>query len=173
MVNLACVDINRNYRPGELKYYNGPLSEEMKLKPGTMVIACTDLTRNRDIIGCPILIPEGNVYTFSMDMAKIESCDLEIENMYLYMTLRTDSYHSFIKQWASGTTVLHLNLDGINWYPICIPPVSLQKKLSELVLECHLKKCICLQENAELTSLRDFLLPLLMNGQVNIGDMEA
>ena len=172
MVNLACVDINRNYRPGELKYYNGPLSEEMKLKPGTMVIACTDLTRNRDIIGCPILIPEGNVYTFSMDMAKIESCDLEIENMYLYMTLRTDSYHSFIKHWASGTNVLHLNLDGINWYPICIPPVSLQKKLSELVLECHLKKCICLQENAELTSLRDFLLPLLMNGQVKIGDVE-
>ena len=172
MVNLACVDINRNYRPGELKYYNGPLSEEMKLKPGEMVIACTDLTRNRDIIGCPILIPEGNVYTFSMDMAKIESCDLEIENMYLYMTLRTDSYHSFIKQWASGTTVLHLNLDGINWYPICIPPVSLQKKLSELVLECHLKKCICLQENAELTSLREFLLPLMMNGQVKIGDVE-
>lgn len=169
MLNLACVDTNRNYRVGELKYYSGKINETSYINGNELLIACTDLTRNADIVGSPILVPnDGTKYCFSMDMAKIYSTNSNIKDMYLYMCLRTDSYHNYIKRWASGTNVLHLNLDGINWYGIAIPPIKLQEQFSSFMVDISNKRGVIIQENQQLTSLRDFLLPMLMNGQVKI-----
>ena len=167
MINLASVDKNRNYKNDGLKYHNGNVPTECILNAGDLLIACTDLTRNADIVGCPILVPnDGNQYTFSMDMAKLTSASENIDELYLYMTLRTDFYHNFIKKWASGTNVLHLKLEGLDWYQTWFPPIELQKKYAKLICDTHKKKSQVLMENQELASLRDFLLPLLMNGQV-------
>lgn len=167
MINLACIDINRNYRNGELKYYNGKVTDSSKLDSEDLLIACTDLTRNADIVGSPILTPSDNkTYTYSMDIAKLIPDDRYFNRFYLYMTLRTDFYHNYIKKWASGTNVLHLNLDGISWYKTWIPPIEIQNKFALIIENIHKKKCEILSENQELALLRDFLLPMLMNGQV-------
>ena len=66
---------------------------------GDMLIACTDLTRNADIIGSPILVPNDNdKYIYSMDLAKLMVTGNQINPLYLYMTLRTDFYHNYIKR---------------------------------------------------------------------------
>lgn len=167
MINLACVDVKRNYKDGELKYYNGKNTENAKVVSGDMLIACTDLTRDREIIGCPILVPnDGTEYVYSMDMAKLSFPSNKLNDLYMYMTLRTDSYHEYIKRWASGTNVLHLDLKGLDWYNISVPPIILQEKFAEIVQNVHLQKSSLTKENRELASLRDFLLPMLMNGQV-------
>ena len=169
MINLACIDRNRKYRDGELKYHNGYVPDDAYLNAGDLLIACTDLTREREIIGCPILVPDdGNRYTYSMDIAKITFPSNEINDLYMYMALRTDFYHNYIKAWASGTNVLHLNLEGLDWYKMCIPPVELQNKFADMINGIHSKKSEVLSENQQLTSLRDFLLPMLMNGQVKV-----
>lgn len=167
MINLACIDINRNYRTGELKYFDGVVKEKNILNHNDLLVACTDLTRNADIVGCPILTPDDGVsYTYSMDIAKIIPNEKWFNKYFLYMTLRTDFYHNYIKKWASGTNVLHLNLKGIDWYKTWIPPKELQNKFATIVKDVHSKKSSIIKENQQLTSLRDFLLPMLMNGQV-------
>ena len=169
MINLASIDTRRNYKPGELKYYSGKIAEKTKLQAYDLLIACTDLTRNADIVGCPILVPDDSkTYIFSMDMAKITSTTEKLDEMYLYMTLRTDFYHTYIKRWASGTNVLHLNLDGLDWYPIWLPPIGLQRKYSAVIREVHRQTCILMEENERLTKLRNWLLPMLMNGQATV-----
>lgn len=169
MLNLACVDTSRNYRDGELKYHAGKVPDSAFVNAGDLMIACTDLTRERAIIGCPILVPDDGLrYTYSMDLAKISFPSSLLDEMYMYMTLRTEFYHNYIKEWASGTTVLHLNLRGIDWYNICIPPMSLQEKYATIMRDVHSKKSQILSENRDLVSLRDFLLPMLMNGQVKV-----
>lgn len=171
MINLACVDICRNYRDGGIKLYDGKFSSANVAKANDLIIACTDLTRNADIVGSPILVPDdGREYVFSMDMAKISSFSVELDNMYLYATLRTDYYHSFIKYWASGTNVLHLNLSGLDWYPVWLPPIKLQKTFAEIVRNINTNSGLLRKENASLASLRDWLLPILMSGQIKIGD---
>ena len=169
MINLACIDINRNYRDGELKYYNrknAPILDE-----GDMLIATTDLTRNADIVGCPIITPyDGNKYTYSMDLARIDINCPTLSKWYVYSTLRTESYHNYIKKWASGTNVLHLNLDGMNWYTILIPDIAVQKTYAGIIEPIVKKQSLLMKENRELSSLRDFLLPMLMNGQVTFKD---
>lgn len=169
MINLACIDINRNYRDGELKYYNrknAPILDE-----GDMLIATTDLTRNADIVGCPIITPyDGNKYTYSMDLARIDINCPTLSKWYVYSTLRTESYHNYIKKWASGTNVLHLNLDGMNWYTTLIPDIAVQKTYAGIIEPIVKKQSLLMKENRELSSLRDFLLPMLMNGQVTFKD---
>lgn len=103
-----------------------------------------------------------------MDLAKIDSKVDYINKYYLYSTLRTEHYHNYIKSWASGTNVLHLNIDGINWYSISIPPVELQEEYSKIILNFSKKTNKNIQENQQLTQLRDWLLPMLMNGQVKV-----
>ena len=174
MINLACIDRNRNYRDGELKYYDGKIPKEAYLKSGDLLIACTDLTRKREIIGCPILVPADNSkYTYSMDIANITFPDNNINDLYMYMALRTNYYHNYIKTWASGTNVLHLNLKGLDYYKMYMPPIALQDKFSNIIHNIHKKKSNILIENRDLVSLRDFLLPMLMNGQVKVGNPSA
>ena len=86
------------------------------------------------------------------------------------MLLRTDFYHKYIKGFASGTNVLHLDINGILWFKTYIPPKNIQDKFSEIIEKYHNKKCHIIKENQELISLRDYLLPLLMNGQVGFKD---
>jgi len=169
MINLASIDRSRNYRDNELKYYSGKISDGDMLKPFDLLIACTDLTRECEIIWCPILTPDDwNSYTYSMDIAKIHFTDNKLVDLYMYMALRTDFYHNYIKHWASGTNVLHLNLDGLDWYYMSIPSVKLQEKYAWIIKTIHSKRSKIMVENNKLMELRDFLLPMLMNGQVTV-----
>ena len=86
MINLASIDINKNYRPNELKFYEGKYNSQKEVFFGEMLIACTDLTRNADIIGSPILVPnDKEKYIYSMDLVKINLTDININPYYLYM----------------------------------------------------------------------------------------
>ncbi len=167
MINLASIDINRNYKPNELKFYDGEYNSKKEVHFGDMLVACTDLTRNADIIGSPVLVPnDKEKYLYSMDLAKLKVSDNKFNPLYLYMTLRTNFYHNYIKGFASGTNVLHLNTDGISWFKTYMPCKDIQDKFAAIIEKCHTKKCQIIKENQELVSLKEFLLPLLMNGQV-------
>ncbi|MCI6186743.1 MAG: restriction endonuclease subunit S [Spirochaetia bacterium] len=165
MLNLACYDKQGEYRSGEMKFFSGKCTD--RVYPFEMFIACTDMTQNADIIGRPIFAPtEYNEYVYSMDLAKITP--KLISKMYLYYTLRTSFYHTYIKPFASGTNVKHLNIYGIERYPLYIPSGDIQKRFEERIRPIKIRQQKCLQEIQELTELRDSLLPLLMSGQVTL-----
>ena len=171
MINLACIDTNRNYRDGGLKYYNNSVPINKYLIGNELLIACTDLTRNADIVGSPIIVPKlSHKMTYSMDMAKLNFDNNIFNKYYLYMTLRTEYYHNFIKKYASGTNVLHLNLDGLNWYTMWVPPLDLQYQFGGIIEKIQSNLNNILHENQHLKKLRDWLLPMLMNDQATIKD---
>ena len=62
MINLASVDRKRNYIPNGLKFFAGNVPNEKKLQAMDMLIACTDLTRQAEIIGSPILVMNDREY---------------------------------------------------------------------------------------------------------------
>ena len=167
MINLASINRKRNYIPSGLKFFIGDVPNEKKLKSMDMLIACTDLTRQAEIIGSPILVINDREYTFSMDLARLTVTDEKLNELYLYMTLRTNFYHQYIVGFASGTTVLHLNTSGIEWYKVLIPPAVLQKKFAVVMNNIYLQTCKNICESQQLAELRDWLLPMLMNEQVN------
>ena len=71
---------------------------------------------------------------------------------------------------ARKTTMGHITTDHLDQSRIVLPPSELLQKFSEIVAPIHKKIGQCRKENRELTKLRDWLLPMLMNGQVTVGD---
>ena len=57
-------------------------------------------------------------------------------------------------------------------YHIVKPPKELAQKYHQFVETLEKKKQLNLLQNRELVQLRDWLLPMLMNGQVTVGDAE-
>jgi len=102
-----------------------------------------------------------------MDLAKLTVTSEKLNELYLYMTLRTNFYHQYIVGFASGTTVLHLNTSGIAWYKVLIPPITLQEKFAEVMKNIYLQTCKNICENQRLAELRDWLLPMLINRQID------
>ena len=154
MMNLACIDKTGFYREGELKYFSGNYTESDKVYPNDMLVACTDLTRNADIIGTPILVPPGaEFYLYTMDLAKLTP-KANIDKMFLYYALKTSTYRKYIKPWASGTTVLHLNLQGMYDYELYYPEnINDQKKLAQILADIDAKISLNKQINQNLEAL--------------------
>lgn len=69
---------------------------------------------------------------------------------------------------ARKTTMGHITTDHLEQSKIPLPPESLIKQFKEKVYSIHLKIRQTKQENRELTKLRDWLLPMLMNGQARV-----
>lgn len=102
------------------------------------------------------------------------------------VTLKNKHYfYNFVYQWNSvydagvlfgyeGKTSGIKNLlfeSFVSSYQTAIPPKELAEKFYEFMKPIQIKKEKNLKENQELASLRDWLLPMLMNGQVTVGEV--
>lgn len=71
---------------------------------------------------------------------------------------------------ARKTTMGHITTDHLDQSRIVLPPSDVVRAFSEIVAPIHKKIGHCRKENRELTKLRDWLLPMLMNGQATVID---
>lgn len=70
---------------------------------------------------------------------------------------------------ARKTTMGHITTDHLEQSRIILPPINVVQAFSKITAPIYEKIGTCKQECNDLTSLRDFLLPMLMNGQVKAG----
>ena len=88
--------------------------------------------------------------------------DSSVTKEYLYHSLR----YIDIKRYVTGSAqpqITRSNLDGIK---VVIPPLKSLELFSNKAEKIRNELIKNINENNELSSLRDFLLPMLMNGQV-------
>ena len=135
-INLKCILKKGGFNKDGLKYFKGLIRESQILRKGDIIIAIVDLTRDGDIIGYPLRVPDfgsNKVVTMSMDVVKIEP-DAQIDKAFLYYRLCLNDIHSYILSISAGSTVLHLDL---NWLPQLefSVPLSLpeQHKIAEIL----------------------------------------
>ena len=75
-----------------------------------------------------------------------------------------------IKNECLGTNINNLNGKLMSGFKVIIPPADLLEKFNRKVSSVYKKIGNNLKENQQLSSLRDWLLPMLMNGQVKVGE---
>ena len=87
---------------------------------------------------------------------------------FIYFELK--SYLKVFKAIAElrKTTMGHITQDHLKQAKIVVPPIELISKLDAKLQPIMLKQQILENQNQELTQLRDWLLPMLMNGQVKV-----
>ncbi|RAK19604.1 type I restriction enzyme S subunit [Flavobacterium aquaticum] len=173
MISLNSFNLDGTYKPEGIKKFSGKYAEKNLISEGDLLIAITDVTRNADIIGKAIIVPDYySELVISMDIAKVIPSK-KLTESYLMMLFNSNHYHNYIKWYASGTIVLHLNLDGMFWYKAEIPPKELLYEFDKIYKSISKRIAETKKQNQELASLRDWLLPMLMNGQVTVGGYEV
>ena len=114
-----------------------------------------------------MLVPDifdGDVVSsHHVNVIRTANPDLRFYLLYLF---NSDFYHKYISGFTNGTNILGLLFNGVEDYKTEIPPAKLLKKFAAIVMDVEKQKNEIIKENRRLVSLRDFLLPLLMNGQV-------
>ena len=176
MINLNSFNTDATYKVDGIKNYSGSYTEEKKVMPYDLLVCTTqqtaiDLSGKTNVIGKALLVPDifDGAVVASTDIIKI-NCDKKMSKHFLRFTINYPSIHKYIVGYASGTSIMHLNINGLLDMPHELPPASILRKFDEIMDTIERKKSNVIKENQELEKLRDFLLPLLMSGQVKFND---
>ncbi len=71
------------------------------------------------------------------------------------------------------TTMGHITQDHLKQSRIVIPPIEIVKALDKKLYPIQEKQILLNKQNQQLSELRDWLLPMLMNGQVTVKEAEV
>ena len=176
MINLGCFAGGGAFRAEKMKFYAGEYRERHLASAGDLLVANTDMTQNRIILGAPIIVPPWrgrdkflfSHHTFAIRFRRSKSAFTR----FIYFTLLKPSFRQIAAGHATGTTVLALPKDGITDYQTVIPPADLLNVFAVKVGALY-QKCQALSEQSELLAkTRDALLPKLISGEIRISDAE-
>lgn len=94
----------------------------------------------------------------------------ENETKYILPFVLNKIKPSMDKVFFQGTGLRHLQKNSLREYQFCFPDSNVVKEFSKLASDIFKKQHYLLEENKKLESLKQFLLPLLINGQVTINE---
>ncbi len=171
-INLKCINRNGGFRKDGLKVFNGKYKNENIAFSGDIMMAVTDMTQDRAIVGRVGRIPKMDYdkFIFSMDLIRIEP--LNIDKIFLYSLLRFSNIGLYLKEFANGVNVLHLTPSILYSVKCLIPSDELQKRFSAIVNPILEKVDILEQKNQTLKETRDLLLPRLLSGKLDIEKLD-
>lgn len=169
MINLANFQRGGGFNPGGIKFYTGRYKTTDLVKPGDILVAMTDLTSNREVIGHPARVPSyahWEKILISLDVCAVDTEELYIEFLYYLMLRKEFSY--LMASSAGGTNVAHLSKSVIENYSFVLPERNLIKVFQDFIKPVFSRINTVEMENQKLATLRDLLLPKLMKGEVRV-----
>ena len=99
---------------------------------------------------------------------------VEIPPTFLYYTFQGAEMERQIKlNTDKGAFFKCLNVRGIKELFVVRSKNSLEDKFENIALKNRRKRELNSTQNQKLSELRDWLLPMLMNGQVSVGEVES
>lgn len=94
----------------------------------------------------------------------------ENNRTYCYEYLNQEHMKKVFWNIATGSTIKNLGLESLKKLKILDPNNNLIENFDKLTKYIVNKRRIIFKENQKLSELRDWLLPMLMNGQVSVGN---
>ena len=171
LVTLKSIERGGGYRRDGLKPFIGEYKPEQVVIPGEMVISYTDVTQAAEVIGRPAIVrsdPTFDTLVASLDLAIIRPKISHLGIPYLYLLFMTDDFQNHIYGHTNGTTVLHLDKNGVPSYNFALPTIPILDKFNEISIRIYEKIENNSQQNRTLATMRDALLPKLMSGEMRV-----
>jgi type I restriction enzyme S subunit len=178
MINLASFNLDGTYKPSGIKFFSGTVDANRTVDACDLIMCVTqqtdiDLTGRANVIGKAILTPDlfDSQVVISTDVVKLETETADI-CFWLEGLFKQAYIHKYIVGYANGTKIKHLDVyEALNFFAACPPDDTRVLQRYSSIRATQMELYSTLQGEIEsLTKTRDFLLPLLMNGQVTIGD---
>lgn len=128
------------------KYPAGTVLLSSRAPIGYMAIARNELTTNQ---GFKSFLPNKGYTT-----------------PFIYYTVK-NSLNTIVR-YASGSTFQEISGSVLKTVKACLPPSEVVEQYTQIVDSIFDRQNLLEQENQQLSELRDWLLPMLMNGQVTV-----
>jgi type I restriction enzyme, S subunit len=134
-LTLKSIQRGGGFNTDGIKYYAGNFDKNAIVKEGDLVIANTDITRNAEVVGAPMLLPKlkKEPALISMDLSAFDTDEKKVNKQFLYYLLQTPVARNFMKDHSSGSTVLHLKTKDVPGFNFLIPTIVEQKRIAEVL----------------------------------------
>lgn len=169
LVTLKSIGVNGFSQEG-FKEYTGDYKEKHVVVDGDIVVAHTDLTQNRIILGKPAIVRDLGRYKkmiASMDLSIVKATKL-LNKPYIFYLLSTKMFQSHAWGYANGTTVIHLSRKAIPEFNFIVPSETILGKFKSISNHLFNKISNNQKEILSLQKTRDLLLPKLMTGKIRV-----
>ncbi|WP_408897519.1 restriction endonuclease subunit S [Nocardioides sp. R1-1] len=172
MVNLGSFSTSGALKPDGLKYYTGDFKQKHRLAAWDLVVANTDLTQSREILGRGFLVPstlQGALHTHHTSVVRFrERSELA---PFLWARLQSPEFRDRAKGFATGTTVTALPREALLDYEFSVPSNPELSLAAARGLIEHSWQLAA--ESAAVTRTRDALLPELLSGRIRVPEADA
>ncbi|HIU70263.1 MAG TPA: restriction endonuclease subunit S [Candidatus Enterosoma merdigallinarum] len=166
LVNLKNIRSYGGYNFNEEKTYIGSYKGTQTLTKLDLIMGVTDMTQDRRCVGSVALCPEfDKPAIISADLIKILS---KYSNVFLYCHLKFGNYSKYISEFANGANVLHLRPKYLENIKILMPSKDLIEKFSSICIPIFNNILNLVNQNNNLQNQRDYLLPRLMSGKLEV-----
>jgi len=174
MINLGCFLGHGEFSLQNLKYYAGDYRDRHLVYPGDIVIANTDITQKREVLGSPAMVPPSethNSYLFTHHVYALRFDNIHQHwKRYVFFTLLEAAFRERAVGFATGTTVLALPRDAILDYQVVNPGNRLIDAFADQLEPMLALQYVNDKQSHTLATLRDALLPKLLSGETRIRD---
>lgn len=170
MVNLGTMAPNHGFLYGGLKHYKGEFKERNLVQIGDVVVANTDITQRRDVLGSPAIVPNNlgsNKILFTHHIYAVRN-NSKIPNLFIYYLLQSKEYKGRARGFATGTTVLALPEEAVLDLEFIVPDDETLEKSTKFLSTIQNTIYSNINESQRLSKIRDALLPKLMNGEIRV-----
>lgn len=170
MVNLGCISKESTFIVSGIKHYSGEFKTRHQVLPGDIVIANTDITQNREVLGTPVFVPEffekpAFIFTHHLFAVRFK---VDISKYFVFHLLRTNDYRSRTAGYATGTTVLAIPKETVLNLVIAEPDSATLSLFDSLIGKFRNRVNVAEKEIGVLGKVKALLLPKLMSGKIRV-----
>lgn len=171
------IDLNGGIREDKTKswfYKDKAIGlEKYILKKGDILMCMTDMKNSTSpLLGHTAVMNKDNEYIVNQRVGLIR-CKKEIVDFpYIYTMTNLEFFLQQIRSRANSGVQVNLSTTGICETTIIIPTKDILKRYDDFARPLYEKMFLNLKENRALEQLRDTLLPKLMNGEIDLENIE-
>lgn len=141
-------------------------------KKGDILMCMTDMKNSGNpLLGHTALIDKDNEFVINQRVG-ILRCTKGISYEYVYTLSNLEFFISDLRSRANSGVQVNLTTTGICDTQVLIPNIECIDKFNKIAKPLYEKKFNIMQQNETLEQLRDTLLPKLMNGEIDLDNIE-
>ena len=171
MFNLGSFNDRRIFATEKIKRYKGEYKDRHAVCAGDLIVANTDMTQERAILGRPLIVPHGyepGFVSHHVFKGNVTAPKPEAIRIYLFFTFLQQAFRERAVSYATGTTVLALPKDALEGHAMVIP----DEKTIDVFADFAASTFAAIENNLDkiniLADLRDTLLPRLISGKLRL-----
>jgi type I restriction enzyme S subunit len=175
LVNLKNVGLGGEFLARGFKPLTANPKPGQYIENGEVLVAQTDLTHDRAVVGRPIRVRRGLVaerLVASLDLVVVRPNEMTSEE-YIYAILDTPAFRAHALAHCNGTTVVHMASSAIPTFCAPIPDKSRLDMFSNEIRALRLAADDAIARSEQLRHTRDELLPMMLSGSIQVGEEAA